>query len=563
MPRPARTQIKAMAAHAVVEVLRARGVRYLFGLLGTTEAALLEVLREQEEVRYVLTLHEGVAVAMADGYARASGTPGVVNLHTTVGTLAGLSLLYNAWRDRVPVVVLACHKDTRILGRAGFTTLPDTTALVRPMAKWAHQTLTPEQVGEDVERAFQQALAPPQGPAYLLLPENLLAHPTRAVPPHPAPRPLAPRAHPQAISEIAAQLIRAERPVLVAGSGIGRAGGMEVVRRLAEVVGLAVVWEPRRTLLEIPYPPEDPHFVGIYDPMHPGVREADVLLVLGAVLFVEFSPPPAPEVPPQACLIHVHPDAAELGRLYAPALAVQADPALLAHDLLAAVEARRDELEARLAERRAWGADLRSRWEAQRLERWKREYEAVPLSAYRVGVELGKVLPADAVVVEEAVRSSAGFLEGFPVRVGGVLRTSGGSLGWGVPAAMGVQVALPDRTVVAVVGDGCLHFTPQALWTGARQRLPVLVVVLNNRKYLAVEAGVQRLRGSTELPPGTPGIDLSGIDHVTVAQGYGAGGIRVEHPSALGDALREGLRKAREEGRPYVVDVPVRDEPGS
>ncbi len=563
MSSPEGAEIQAMAVHAVVEVLRARGVRYLFGLPGTTEAALLEVLREQEEVRYVLTLHEGVAVAMADGYARASGGPGVVNLHTTVGTLAGLSLLYNAWRDRVPVVVLACHKDTRILGRAGFTTLPDTTALVRPMAKWAHQTLNVEQVGEDVERAFQQALAPPQGPAYLLLPENLLAHPTRAVPPRPAPRPLAPRAHPQAVSEIAAQLIRAERPVLVAGSGIGRAGGVEVVRRLAGIAGLAVVWEPRRTLLEIPYPPDDPHFVGIYDPMHPGVREADVLLVLGAVLFVEFSPPPAPEVPPQACLIHVHPDAAELGRLYPPALAIQADPALLAQDLLAAVEARRDELEVRLVERRAWVGDLRARWEAQRSERWKREYAAVPLSAYRVGVELGKVLPVDAVVVEEAVRSSPGFLEGFPVRVGGVLRTSGGSLGWGVPAAMGVQMALPDRPVAAVVGDGCLHFTPQALWTGVRQRLPVLVVVLNNRKYLAVEAGVQRLRGSTELPLGTPGIDLSGIDHVTVAQGYGAGGIRVEDPDALGDALREGLRRAREEGRPYVVDVPVRDEPGS
>ncbi len=561
MGRPEGTQIHALAAHAVVEVLRARGVRYLFGLPGTTEAALLDVLRESEEVRYVLALHEGVAVAMADGYARATGGPGAVNLHTTVGTLAGLAQLYNAWRDRVPVVVLACHKDTRILGRGGFTTLPDTTALARPMAKWAHQTLTPEQVGEDVERAFQQALAPPRGPAYLLLPENLLACPARAAPPRPAPTPLPPRPHPQAVSEIATQLVRAQRPVLVAGSGIGRGDGVDVLRRLAEVTGLAVVWEPRRTLVEIPYPPDDRHFVGTYDLAHPAVCEADVLLVLGAVLFVEFSPAPAPEVPPQAHLIHVHADAAELGRLYPPALAVQADPALLARDLLAAVEARRDELEARRAARQAWVADLRAQWEARRSERWRREYEAVPLSAYRVGVELGKLLPADAVVVEEAVRSSPGFLEGFPSRVGGVLRTSGGSLGWGVPAAMGVQMALPSRPVAAVVGDGCLHFTPQALWTGAQQRLPVLVVVLNNRKYLAVQAGVRRLRGAP-VAPGTPGVEIGGIDHATVARGYGAGALQVQSPDQLGDVLREAFFCAREEGRPYLVDVPVRDEPG-
>ncbi|MDR7605702.1 MAG: thiamine pyrophosphate-binding protein, partial [Armatimonadota bacterium] len=149
-------QTHERAARAVLEVLRARGVRTVFGLPGSTEAALLDAFRQTPDLRYVLALQEGVAVAMADGYARAGEGVGVVNLHTTVGTLAGLSLLYNAWRDRVPLVVLASHKDTRILGRGGFTSLPDTTALVRPLCKWAHQTLRPEQVAEDVERAFQQ-----------------------------------------------------------------------------------------------------------------------------------------------------------------------------------------------------------------------------------------------------------------------------------------------------------------------------------------------------------------------------------------------------------------------
>jgi len=553
---------QARAAHALLATLRARGVRFLFGLPGSTEAAVLDALGEVPEIRYVLALQEGIAVAMADGYARASGQAGVVNLHTTVGTLGGLSLLYNAWRDRVPVVVLACHKDTRILGRGGFTTLPDTTALVRPLAKWAHQTLNPEQVAEDVERAFQQALAWPRGPAYVIVPENLLAAPVSVDPPRPAPLPFPPRPHPEAVREVVGRLSRSERAVLVLGTEVAHQEAVEVAVQLAHALELPVLWESRRTLLEPPYPVEDPHFVGMYDPRHPAVAEAEVLVVVGATLFVEFAPPPAPEIPTGVFLVHVHPDAAELGRLYPPNLAVQAGAGLFLKDLLEAVRTERDRLGDPGALRRAWVEQLRARWEGQRAERRRREADGRPLSAFQVGEVLGRVLPRETVVVEEAVRSCWAFLDGFPVRVGGLFRTAGGSLGWGVPAALGVQMALPDRPVVAVVGDGSLHFTPQALWTGVQQGLPVLVVVLNNRKYLAVEAGLRELLGNREALPPTPGIELPGIDHATVAQGYGAGGVRVEDPDALEDVVDHAFRKAREEGRPYLVDVPVREEWG-
>jgi len=558
LPQVGLNQVRG--AQAVLAVLRARGVRVLFGLPGSTEAALLDALREAPDLRYVLTLQEGVAVAMADGYARATRGAAVVNLHTTVGTLAGLSLLYNAWRDRVPLVVLASHKDTRILGRGGFTSLPDTTALARPLCKWAHQTLRAEQVGEDVERAFQQALASPRGPAYVLVPEDLLADAVPGAGSTPTAQALPPRAHPQAVEELAERLLRARRPVMVVGSEVARSAAAELAVRLASELELAVVWEPRRTLVEIPYPEEEPHFVGGYDPSHPAVAGADLLVVLGAVLFVEFSPPSSPEIPSHAQLVHVHADAAELGRLYPPALPVHGDPGLVLQDLLQAVQARRAEVEAVRLERAGWVAALRTRWEAE-ISRAEREAQARGITAFQVGRELGRILPPHTLVVEEAVRSSPAFLDGYPARPGGLLRTAGGSLGWGVPAALGAQMAQPGRPVVAVVGDGCLHFTPQALWTGVRQGLPVLVVVLNNQKYLAVEAGVRRLRGG-ELAPGTPGVDLSGIDHAAVARGYGAGGLRVDSRQELGDVLREGFRLALQEGRPYVVDVPVEDEPG-
>jgi benzoylformate decarboxylase len=350
--------------------------------------------------------------------------------------------------------------------------------------------------------------------------------------------------------------------VLVLGTEVAHQEAVEVAVQLAHALELPVLWESRRTLLEPPYPVEDPHFVGMYDPRHPAVADAEVLVVVGATLFVEFAPPPAPEIPTGVFLVHVHPDAAELGRLYPPNLAVQAGAGLFLKDLLEAVRTERDRLGDPGALRRAWVEQLRARWEAQRADRRRREADGRPLSAFQVGEVLGRVLPRETVVVEEAVRSCWAFLDGFPVRVGGLFRTAGGSLGWGVPAALGVQMALPDRPVVAVVGDGSLHFTPQALWTGVQQGLPVLVVVLNNRKYLAVEAGLRELLGNREALPPTPGIELPGIDHATVAQGYGAGGVRVEDPDALGDVVDHAFRKAREEGRPYLVDVPVREEWG-
>lgn len=559
MVRTERTRVPA--AHAVLAVLRGWGVRVLFGLPGSTEAALLEALRQARDLRYVLTLQEGVAVAMADGFARATGAPGVVNLHTSVGTLAGLSQLYNAWRDRVPVVVVASHKDTRLLGRGGFTSLPDTTALVRPLCKWAHQTLRAEQVAEDVGRAFQQATSSPPGPAYVLVPEDLLAEPCPEPEEVATPRALPPRAHPDAVHELVARLLASRRPVAVAGSQLAGEGA-RLLADLARRLAIPVLWEPRRSLLQVPYPADDPHFVGIYDPDHPAVVGADLLVVLGAVLFVEFSPPAAPEIPPHVPLVHVHLDAGELGRLYPPALSVHGHPALVVRDVLDALAERQDELDRACSERRPWVAALRTRWEARRTAPAAQDRAGEELSARQVGAALGRVTPADTLVVEEAVRSSVAFLEGYPVQPGGLLRTSGGSLGWGVPAAMGAQVALPNRPVVAVVGDGCLHFTPQALWTGVRQHLPVLVVVLNNRKYLAVEAGVRRLLGG-RVEEGTPGIQLPGIDHVQVAQGYGAWAVRVESADQLEDALREGFLRARQEGRPCLVDVPVRDEPGA
>ena len=214
-------------AEVFVDVLTQAGVDTVFGLPGSTEAALLEALRERGESggpRYVLGLHEGAVVSMADGYARVTGRPGVVCLHTSVGTLNGASQIYNARRDGSPVVVTAGHKDTTVLSEDGFCAHPHLPDAVRPFTKWAHQTLSAAELGHDLWRALHVAMTAPAGPAYLAVPEDFLRGPVPAGAPEPpvANQALWADACPipaeAACAAVAAELAAARWPVIVAGS---------------------------------------------------------------------------------------------------------------------------------------------------------------------------------------------------------------------------------------------------------------------------------------------------------------------------------------------------------
>ena len=161
-------------AETIVQTLVDAGVSAFFGLPGSTEAPLLEAIRADGGLRYVLGLHEGAVVSMADGYARATGTPGVVGLHTTVGTMNGLSQVFNAFRDQSPVVVTAGHKDRAVLAEDGFCAFPDLPSLLRPCTKWSWQSLSAAAIPADLRRALHTACTPPFGPAFLAVPEDLL-----------------------------------------------------------------------------------------------------------------------------------------------------------------------------------------------------------------------------------------------------------------------------------------------------------------------------------------------------------------------------------------------------
>jgi len=547
-------------ADLFADVLAAAGVDTFFGLPGSTEAALLEALRARPGLRYVLGLHEGAVVSMADGYARVTGRPGVAGLHTTVGTLNGASGLYNARQDGSPVVVTAGHKDLAVLSEDGFCAHPHLPEAVRPFTKWAHQTLSPGEVGRDLWRALHAAMSPPTGPAYLAVPEDLLRGPVPAGAPEP---PLANTAlwdcwarggavPGEAACAAAARLIAAARwPVIVAGSAARRCAGQ--LRELADRLAAPLLLTDFTDLGDVPFPTADPRFLGLLGEDPAVLDGCDLVLAIGSRVFYPFSSARHPRLPEGASLIHIHPDPDRVGREVPAVAGIVADPA-------AALAALAPHLDRALspdaaAARAGRLAALRAARERAKLaERSGGAGPGAPLAVEAVAAELNAALPARVTVVDEGVRSSTRLLRHLELGEDQpMLRSTGGGLGWGVPAAIGAAIGRPDRPALAVVGDGSYQFSVQATWTAVRQRCDLVVVVLDNGGYLAVKRAIEAHLGVPRDPREHPGTRLPAIDHAAIAAGYGAAGATVSRPGEVAAAVAEAFTA----GGTHVIAVPV------
>src|SRR3990172_634020 len=242
------------AAQAYLEVAAAHGVEYIFGLPGTSGQEFLGIMGDQERIRFILALHETCAVSMADGYARVSGRPTLAQVSTLPGTANAVGVLYDAYRDRSPVVVTSTHVDMRIMGRDSHTEGRDLVELTRQFTKWSCEVHRSDRVAEALNRAFKVASTPPKGPVYLSLPSNLLVEPVTGKVPEAERYRIVPRmaADPEALREAARLLLEAERPLIVAGSGVAAAGAVDDLIQLAEMVVLPVVMEPRYSFLSFP-----------------------------------------------------------------------------------------------------------------------------------------------------------------------------------------------------------------------------------------------------------------------------------------------------------------------
>jgi benzoylformate decarboxylase len=541
---------------AFLEVLKQEGVRYLFGNPGTTELPLMDGLVEEPTLTYVLGLQEAAVVAMADGYAQASGGLGVVNVHVAPGLGNALGMLYDAQKAGAPLLVTAGQHD-QTFNVTEPILWADLPPIARPFVKWAAEVRRLEDLPRLVHRAAKTALAPPTGPVFLSLPADVLQ--AEGAVELGAPTRVAPRVRGDlaAIEAAAEVLARAERPLILAGDAVAQSDAHAELVRVAEALGAPVYTEGIANTAS--FPSSHPLFRGSFVRLAPAIRQvlgqADVLFSVGADLLTLSLPSDIDPMPPGLEIVHLDTDPWELGKNYATRVAILGDPKATLPDLLAALEARlsaerrvraQERLEASRAARQRDVEELRARAAA--------EAGRSPLSALAAIAAVADALPPEAVVVDESISSGGGLralLRSDDPRSFFGLR--GGGIGWGLPAAIGVKLALPERPVVALVGDGSAMYTCQALWTAARYRVGVALVILDNASYRILKQRIHAMKGLAADADRYIGMDLVDprVDFVRLAGSLGVPAERIDRAAALGPALGRALASAG----PTLLDV--------
>ena len=537
------------------EVARSEGARYLFANPGTTELPIFDELADETGIELILALQEATAVAAADGYAQATRRPALVNLHIAPGVANGLGNIFNAMWNRSPVVITAGQQNTNQLIQEPMLAA-DLVKMTEQFCKWSYEVERPEDIGIAMRRAFKVAASPPHGPVFLSIPWNYLDQQTDTDVPPPSPIDHGTVAV-DGIEQAARRLLDEKQPLIVAGDEVARAGAVNELVALAEAVGARVVGEVLHSRMV--FPMDHPLWSGMLPPVNAGIRsvleQADVALVVGAVMFPPFFYSAVGAVPPNVEIIQIDPDPYEIAKTYPVALGLRGDAGATVRALLSKVREisdKADEIAARVksyGEARAGAvAGMKAAVEAQ--------MQMDPVSSFAACAAIADAFDTPTSVVDESVTATAAVRAALRQREpDSYFFFKGGGLGWGIPASAGVQLAQPDRKVVAIVGDGATCYVPQSLWTLAHHDLPVTVVVLNNGGYYILKSQLLGMNQKAVKFDKWPGMDIAdpSVDFMSLASAFGVPSERVEK----GSEITSAVRKAMGSGGPFLLEVPI------
>lgn len=545
-----------IAADALLDTLQAWGVDHFFGCPGSTEAAILDALVGREEPRFILATHEITAVSAAEGWARASGRPGVALLHANVGLGNAVSQLHAAKMAQVPLVAINCIKPRAILGRGGFTTAHDHQEMVKQYTNWDWQVLSEQTLVEDLERALRLAMTPPMGPTYLAIPEDILG---AAIGEQQIAGPyqydLRSQAPAHGVRQAAEMLAEADFPLIISGAGVAQEDAHLAVIKLADQLAAPVCCENRLQLDYCAYPTEDSHFVGPFQPEADFVRRADLILALGCKLFVEFVPPEQPWIPPNTKLIHLYCDATQIGNIYRPELGLCGSVKAGLEEICANLDRLPAGNQAQIATRKEAVAKLHDAVIRRREAAFEAVRNSHPLQVTHLARELARVVNAETCIVLDSPTANEIITDYVPrdnVR-SYYGSATGGSLGWAMGAALGIKFAAPERRVICVVGDGVSIFGMPALHMAAKYQLPVIFIVINNASYAAVKAGLIRYRGKAVEKDIFLGSDIGGPEYATIAEGFGVSAFKIASERDL-PRLAEAIKNSDE---PLLIDFVI------
>jgi benzoylformate decarboxylase len=497
----------------LMESFVAHGVRHIFGNPGTTETPLLDSLPAFPQLEYIMALHEGVAVSAASFYAQASGRVTVANLHVAPGLGNGIGSLYGALKANSPVVVTAGQQDTRmrlknpLLGH-------DLVAMAAPVTKWSVEIERADEIAPIMRRAFMAAL-----------------------------------------------ILKAKNPAIIAGDDVARSGGEGALVALAEAIGATVWFEGLRHHASFPtsHPSYRQSLPGDARQVRKALGDADLVLLIGGPFFEDIWFAPGGHIAEGVLLLQIEASAERLALNNRLDAGIVGDIGVSLRALTEALNAKAGADFKRAAQNRNTAlADLQAKEKEAYRARVEKSWDRQPSSMPRVTAELRRGLPDNVVIVDESITASLDLARAFDYRgFGDYFGGRGGGIGQGIAGAIGVKVAMPDRPVVAVSGDGSAMYAIQALWTAAHHRLAIVFVILANREYRILKHNVDVWRQNFEAGTQHPyqNMDITGpaLDFVHLAAGMGVDAVRVEKADDIAEAVATALAAER----PYLVEIAI------
>src|SRR5271170_2131499 len=516
---------------ATYDLLRSLELTTVFGNPGSTEQPFLKNF--PSDFQYILGLQEASVVAMADGFAQATGRPALLNLHTSAGTGHGMGNIMTAFLNKTPLIITAGQQTREMILCDPLLTNREETILPRPWVKWAYQPARAQDVPGAIMRAYAIALQPPSGPVFVSIPLDDWDQPAlgeavvRSVSTRYSP-------DPDRVAAFAERIQKSKNPVLVYGPEIERAGGWDAGIKFAERLKAPVYISPLADRAS--FPQTHPQFRGMVPiaigPLSKKLREHDLIIVIGAQVFRYYPFVAGEYLPAGAELLQVTNDP------WDAAAAVAGDSLL--SDAKLALEAFIDAVPA---------VTSRTAPAALQIDRSLPSVTNNPLTALEAFAALSELRPPNAILVNETASNFADLIQNWPIQKADTYYTfASGGLGWGSPASVGVALAEKkmgtNHPVVAVIGDGAFQYSVQDVYTAAQLKLKVIFIVPCNGEY-----AILKEFAVLEKTPNVPGLELPGLDVVSAAKGFGCASVTA---NTTEDIKREFAKALKAEG-PTVI----------
>ena len=545
--------MKLEGKHALLQMFVAEGVNYVFGNPGTSETPMMTILPEYKDLDYILVLQEGVAVGMAEGYGRSTGTVPLVSLHIDNGMANGLSLMIDQLRSGTPMVMTAGNKDIRKLGPGR----SDLAELARPFAKWSAEITHAGQVPSVIRRAFQEAKTSPTGPVFVGMSANAfddvadvnIQASTDVVQNS--------STDPNTLEEVCDLLSTSSKPIMIIGDRLN--GANQAAVKLAETAGIPVYGHGS---FEVNFPATPPLWQGNLSVRNPdavkAIRSADLIIAAGCTVFDDFFYQAEDIIPKSAKLVHIDSDPSSVGKSEPSDIAILAAPSEVITQLAESVSyeftgTKAEEAALRVKDAASVSSARREAFAKSAMK----QRNMSPMSPSTFAATFAAALPSDATVFNDGISTGGLIFEAMsPDERGSYYAIRGGAIGWGMGATMGVQLGQPDRPVVGVMGDGTAIMTIQALWTAANSNIPAVFVICNNRSYriLKLNSNVYHRMQGLQTPESYVASDFDlPLDFKLQADAYGVEGVRVETP----DELTAQIQRGCELNKPLVIDAVI------